>query len=423
MEKYAYKIKGMHCPACVLVIEDRLEKEERITSVEVSLKKQKITIESKKIISTDRLNQIFKNQNYQFKKIEEGNDDNTIMVNTESLWWLWAILIVGFFLILSALGLASFFNISNNSSLLAIFAFGIIAGFSGCGALMSGIILSAPKNTPQILLGRTISYALLGGILGLIGKQFIVSPIWSLGLTVVISIIMMVVALQMFGVKTAQQISLHLPKSFSKKITQNRLPFVVGLLTVFLPCGFTLLTEGVAVLSGSFGRGLLTMLVFVLGTSIPLFLIGLSSDKLIKNQKLIGAIIFFFIFYNLNFQFGWLNSFSKPSTPQVETQTSETSTVKNSGDEKIIKMIYSTATDISPNSLTLKKDQTVKIEITVNDSAYGCMSTIMIPGLFNRAQTLTKGETIVMEFTPDKIGDYPITCAMGIKRGTINVVE
>jgi len=82
---------------------------------------------------------------------------------------------------------------------------------------------------------------------------------------------------------------------------------------------------------------------------------------------------------------------------------------------------YTNAHDIVPKSFTVKKAEKVHIEINPTDTATGCMSDIMIPGLWDKPQPLVKGKKIVMEFTPQKPGAYKITCAMGVVRGVINV--
>ena len=108
MFKYTYFIIGLHCPSCVLVIEDRLEKEKGIESVDVNLKKETITIESKKVISLTTLNQIFKKNNYHFfDKNLDSEENNIITLNMSNLWWLWAILIIGIFLFLSKYKISS----------------------------------------------------------------------------------------------------------------------------------------------------------------------------------------------------------------------------------------------------------------------------------------------------------------------------
>lgn len=418
MQKYTYSIEGLHCPSCVLVIEGRLEKEKGVKTAEVDLKKQLVTIESKKTITAASLSRIFQKDGYKFTKTNDDEGD-TVTITNESLWWLWAIFAIAGFLILSQIGLGGFLNINSSSSLPAIFIFGLVAGFSSCGALLSGIILASPKDTKKIILGRILSYSILGVILGLIGQQLTISYTFTSILMIFVSLIMVVVALQMLEVKFARQINLSLPKSLGKKITKSQLPFGVGLLTVFLPCGFTLITESVAVLSGSLVRGFLIMLVFVIGTSIPLFLIGLSSDKLIKNQKLIGALILFFVLYNLNFQFGLVQKVFGQGIGQPQTKIS---TIP-SGDAQLVEVKYSQLTDIVPNSFTFKVGQTVRMEIKAYDNGTGCMSTVMIPRLYNIPQPLIKGQKLVMEFTPEKTGRYQITCAMGVPRGEINVVE
>ncbi len=82
---------------------------------------------------------------------------------------------------------------------------------------------------------------------------------------------------------------------------------------------------------------------------------------------------------------------------------------------------YTKAHDIEPKSFTVKKGEKVRLEINPTDTATGCMSDIMIPGLWDKPLPLVKGKKIVMEFTPQKPGAYKITCAMGVVRGVINV--
>jgi plastocyanin domain-containing protein len=92
-----------------------------------------------------------------------------------------------------------------------------------------------------------------------------------------------------------------------------------------------------------------------------------------------------------------------------------------SGDVQIINTAYRSGSDISPKQFTVKVGQPVKFLVDVKDEGSGCMSTIMIPGLYNKPLFLEKGSQLSLEFTPSKKGTYPITCAMGIKRGTLTV--
>jgi len=91
------------------------------------------------------------------------------------------------------------------------------------------------------------------------------------------------------------------------------------------------------------------------------------------------------------------------------------------GNVQVIKTVYTQDNDIQPNRFTVKSGQPVRMEIEVKDDGYGCMGSIMIPGLTQRPEIFRKGAPIVFNFTPTNPGDYRITCAMGIPRGVITV--
>lgn len=91
------------------------------------------------------------------------------------------------------------------------------------------------------------------------------------------------------------------------------------------------------------------------------------------------------------------------------------------GDTQIIKASYTVSGDITPKVFTVKKGSKVRFEVQAREDGYGCMSSIMIPRLTS-PQLLEKDKTLVLEFTPDKVGDLPITCAMGMQRGSIKVI-
>ena len=88
---------------------------------------------------------------------------------------------------------------------------------------------------------------------------------------------------------------------------------------------------------------------------------------------------------------------------------------------QVIKTSYTYGADIQPNSFSVQAGKPVKLEIDVKENGYGCMSTIMVPGLYERPEYLQAGKKIIMNFTPQDKGDYPITCAMGVPRGLIRV--
>ena len=88
---------------------------------------------------------------------------------------------------------------------------------------------------------------------------------------------------------------------------------------------------------------------------------------------------------------------------------------------QVLKTTYTTQNDISPNTFSVRVGKPVRLEVDVKDDGSGCMSTIMIPR-FTQPQFLEKGKTLVLEFTPERSGEFPITCAMGVPRGSIKVI-
>lgn len=92
------------------------------------------------------------------------------------------------------------------------------------------------------------------------------------------------------------------------------------------------------------------------------------------------------------------------------------------GNVQVIKASYTSLEDISPNSFTVKANQPVRLEILSKDNGEGCMGSIAVPKLSQKVEMLTKGETTIFEFTPTSTGTYPITCAMGVPRGQIQVI-
>jgi len=101
--------------------------------------------------------------------------------------------------------------------------------------------------------------------------------------------------------------------------------------------------------------------------------------------------------------------------------TTTSGTVETQGSVQLIKAVYTQNEDIVPNQFTVKSGQPVKFEIDARDDGGGCMGSVTLPGLSNKVEVFTKGQTTTFEFTPSKAGTFGITCAMGIPRGQILV--
>jgi sulfite exporter TauE/SafE/copper chaperone CopZ len=456
MAKHTYYIKGMHCASCEVLIEKELLAISGVTFVNASLSQNLVNIEyDKEKPEIKELNEKFKKHGYVF--FEHAFEEK----NKGGIWGILiiALLVIAGFLVITKLGLSSFININSESSLPAFFVFGLIAGLSSCAALIGGLVLSfskqwvegygksgslIDKSKPHFLfnIGRLISFSLLGLALGFLGEKFKISSAITSVFILFVSAVMLVLALQMIGVKILNRFKFVLPKRLSGGLIKDRqfrpiTPFIIGFLTFLLPCGFTVVAEGFAILSGNPIKGFLIMLLFALGTTLPLLIIGFSSTKLLSSQhlsekflKVAGILIIFFVDYNINFQFGISRYISENwkaegSIGNSKSKISETpNQIKPPAQNvQIVKAVYTESADIQPNSFEVKKGQPVRFEVEVRDNGYGCMSTIMIPGLWNQPLTLKKGQILVMEFTPNRTGSYKITCAMGVPRGSLKVID
>lgn len=91
------------------------------------------------------------------------------------------------------------------------------------------------------------------------------------------------------------------------------------------------------------------------------------------------------------------------------------------GSVQLIKATYTVAGDIEPKRFTVKSGLPVRFEIEAKENGAGCMGSIALPGLSQKIDVFTQGKTTIFDFTPTKPGNYSITCAMGIPRGTITV--
>lgn len=108
----------------------------------------------------------------------------------------------------------------------------------------------------------------------------------------------------------------------------------------------------------------------------------------------------------------------KPTLPSLNKGGQDTQEIKS-----VVKVKY-TNFGLSPSEITVKKGEKTRVEIEVLVNEYGCMSTILLQDLYEKPQTLTKGKTLVMEFTPTKTGSYQFVCAMDVPHnGGVVVTE
>jgi sulfite exporter TauE/SafE len=225
------------------------------------------------------------------------------------------------FLLLQELGIINIAQ-TDNVNLPFVFLIGIIASLSTCMAVVGGLVLTLSSNyskgnqmLPIIVFhaSRVIGFFFLGGIIGLIGSAFILSQTASFILSIILFAVMIIIGINLLDIfPFVSKLQPQMPKFFGKNVlkagqkSSALTPLFLGLLTFFLPCGFTQSMQIYSLTTGSFLEGALTMTVFSLGTLPVLSLISFASIKLSKSLqsglffKSAGILVIFFAVFNLH---------------------------------------------------------------------------------------------------------------------------
>jgi len=444
-------IKGMHCKSCTVMVADELRKIPGIESASVSLKANTATIRYLDKPSDAQIERAIDKAGYIVgldKKTLFSRDKTVYTQFVFSLAWIVIILLllknIGF----SGLNIG---GLSDNKGAMAL-AVGVTAGFSTCMALVGGLILGlsaryAEKHQsatpiqrfkPHLFfnLGRILTFFVLGGFIGLFGSFFRLSSSITGLLTIAIGLVMLTLGLQLTELfpKLANK-GITLPAGLAKFIGINQQKqkeyshknaMVLGGLTFFLPCGFTQAMQLVAIGSGNFVTGSIVMGLFAIGTAPGLLGVG-GLTSIVKGNfakiffRFAGALVVLLAFYNIN---NGLNltgyRLSLPSQPSSSSNSAPID--KNAIVLNTVFTPGQSSQDISPKTFEVEVGKSYVLSVEAKGDGEGCMSTIMIPGLYDTPRLISKG-MMALPFKVEKPGIYNITCAMGIVRGTIIATE
>jgi len=291
MKTYTFHVTGTHCASCKILIEDVLKEQDFIKNVQVNLKRETVEIETESDHDALALAQILtdkiKPNGYSLsveKTIQENKTGDVI----------WKAIPIGLaflvlFFILQKSGILNL-GIGGKTTPATGFIIGLIASVSSCLAIVGGLVLSLSakisqdnvSDTKTFLLfhtGRLVSFAILGGVLGLIGNAIGINFTFTAILGILASLVMLLLGLNLVGVFAKNKITLHSGAfNFFRRIEHKTFtPLIIGFGTFFLPCGFTQSMQVVALSSGSFMSGLLIMFAFALGTLPMLSLLSFGS--------------------------------------------------------------------------------------------------------------------------------------------------
>jgi len=359
---------------------------------------------------------------------------------------------------------------------ISIFLTGLTSGGLSCLAVQGGLVASvianqkddeleeADKNTSSkkkvkevaatsaksfdaldwlpitvFLVGKLISHTILGLLLGFLGSKLELSLGIRLGFQLAAALFMLATAANLLELHPIFRYVLLQPPKFLTRMIRNTskskavfTPFVLGLMTIFIPCGVTQSMEVLAISTANPILGAAIMFVFVLGTS-PLFgILGVGTAKLSEIWKgsflkIAAATLVFLAASSMN---GILVVMDAPVTFQkvmiavldpagvIYADSDATQAVVAKGTQKVT--INVTSSGYSPRNLAVKAG--VPVELTLKSGeVYSCASYFVFPEFGIKTQ-LKQNDLQTFKFTPTKKGRFTYSCSMGMYTGVMEVL-
>ena len=448
--KKTFEVKGMYCNSCAQLIEKGLQ--DKVNNISVSYAKgiAVIDFDVNKISEKQIINTIGK---LGYGVSVKGDEIKYARTNK----WVFGIasIIFTFFVLYYIfnfnLGLPEikFPSIGEKTSLALLFIAGFLTGFH-CISMCGGFVVSytaknalnGHKDFKQHLVyggSKVLSYAIMGGIFGLIGGIFAFSTGLRGWIAILAGVFMIFYALSMFGISFFRkfQFNINLAKITSQAPQGHyRGPFFTGLLNgLFLACGPLQAMYLYAAGTGNALTGAVSLAVFGIGTLPIMLLFGSmatvishkTTTKILKVSAVIVLILGLIMINRGLTLTGSSLSFDsiKTSITNAIIPTSANnansfsgSTVLINGSQEI-EMTVSTS-GYSPNSFVLKKGVPVKWNVDV-PKLFSCTNELIV-NAYDLDIHLKQGLNVI-EFTPNKEGTITFSCGMGMLRGSFIVTE
>jgi len=450
-----FSIRGMHCNSCAMLIEKELK--DKVKSISVNYSKEEMDIDfDENKISEYEIKEAVKKLGYEIKEIEKKKEIEKSSENKHNKNKLGFIvlgisiillLVVLYFVVLKNFNLPEIKipDVGEKAGLILLFVAGILTGFH-CISMCGGFVVSytaknalkGHKSFKQHLVyggAKVLSYAIIGGIFGLIGGFIAFNAGLRGAVAIFAGVFMLFYALSMFGFKFFKKFQFN-PKFLTKAASETsskakgpyKGPFITGLLNgLFIACGPLQAMYLYAAGTGNFFTGMISLAAFGLGT-LPVML-GFGSLTTIISHKTTAKILKVSAIIVLILGLVMLNRGLALTGSGYDVDsiignlkgtggiTSEV--ILDSSGNQIVNMDVD-ASGYNPNSFVLKKGVPVKWNINVKQLT-GCNQELVMNAYgidINLKQGLNTAQ-----FTPDKTGTIPFSCGMGMLRGSFIVTE
>lgn len=337
-----------------------------------------------------------------------------------------------------------------------IFLTGLTTGGLSCLAVQGGFLASIIANQKEkelehpttnttvlpvvlFLVAKLLIHVLLGFGLGLLGSTLTLSMGAKLLFQALAALFMFSTAMNLLNIHPVFRYVMLQPPTFVsrriRRLSKNDAyiaPFILGLATVFIPCGVTQAMEVSAIALGNPIQSALLMAAFVVGT-FPLFsIIGVAMAKLSEgfSKKFLRLAAFLLIGMSVYSFNGVLEALDAPVrgsrviaawvdfwTPTPAKAQNSTVPVVNGNQQVAIDILRS---GYSPRYIRVKKGIPVQLTLRSNN-VYSCALGFSLRA-FGIRTTLAATDKREFTFTPTVVGKYPFTCTMGMYTGVIEVI-
>ncbi|PWU23006.1 hypothetical protein C5B42_04335 [Candidatus Cerribacteria bacterium 'Amazon FNV 2010 28 9'] len=291
------------------------------------------------------------------------------------------------------------------------------------------------------LVAKLFAYVLLGFFLGWLGSKLELGEIVKLLFQSTAALFMLATAMNLLDVHPIFRYLVIQPPSFFQRLIRNTskgkaffTPLMLGLLTIFIPCGITQAMEITTISLGNPLQGAVIMGAFVLGTA-PLFaIVGIATAKLSEafRQTFLHMAALILIVLSLSSLNGVLVVLNSPLTFQTVTQPivdifsevfsnpfTQTSTPPIIDGVQHVTIVV-TNSGYSPNLIQVKVGIPVQLTVSTNH-VYSCASSFLL-NTFHVRMNLAPTDSQTVTFTPLQRGAYQFNCSMGMYRGVLQVI-
>jgi len=289
-----------------------------------------------------------------------------------------------------------------------------------------------PLPIAYFLGAKLLAYSLLGLLLGTLGSVVQLSTTAQSIMLMLAGLFMLATALNMLNVHPIFRYFVIQPPRFLTKLLRDEAksedvfaPVLLGLMTVFIPCGTTQAMEVVALSSGLPLQGFLTMFVFILGTIPTFFVLGFAATQLRGKARFafagIAALLVLGLgLYSIDSSLKLANSPFVPS--RAITSIFQPPSLDRAAHGKVINGVQELTINVlntaySPNFFVAESGKPIRLLLTTNQT-YGCTRSFTVPSLGIRTVLPETGQ-VPVEIAAQQPGTLYFTCGMGMYSGSI----